>query len=362
MNPNQSLRSTLQALKDEAPPSTPLLSESDVRSLLQSPPPPTAQPTSIPWIITGSLAAAATVATIALWPDAPEPLTPPAASHAAAERGNVTDAHTPPAIPANKTVPLPAPATASADESNGSAMTIPTMELSRAELQRLGLDVQGDRIRYRQNEDIVTIRTNGIGARRHDSPEDGPVPPYARMVQLYHGNDIHASWWNKDDAERRDAVQQTKTTRLVTSVNDMIGIRIPLTPDARTYAVLWFDAAAVADPHRPLLPSRYTKAVDDFTQRQTTTLFGAATISPNPLTSGTAMLNLDLRSDLTTSAIVVDMNGREIATLWNARSMQRGQHRIPITGLDDAAAGMYLVVIQADGRADRMIQRLLIQR
>lgn len=361
MNPNQSLRSTLQALKDEAP-STPLLSESDVRSILESAPPPVAQPTSLPWIITGGLAAAATVATIALWPDAPEPLTPPVASRTAAERENITDAHTPPTIAANKTVPPPASTTAAADEPNESATTIPTMELSQAELQRLGLDVQADRIRYRQNEDIVTIRTNGIGARRHDSPDDGPVPPYARMVLLYHGDDLHASWWNKDDAERRDVARQTKTTRQVTSVNDMVGIRIPLTSDARTYAVLWFDAAAIADPRQPLLPPRYSKSVDDFTQRQTTTLFGAATISPNPLTSGTAMLNLDLQADLTTSAIVVDMNGREIATLWTARSMQRGPHRIPITGLDDAAAGMYLVVIQADGRADRMIQRLLIQR
>lgn len=359
MNPNQSLRSTLQALKDEAP-STPLMSESDVRSILQSAPPPAAQPTSLPWIVTGGLAAAAAVATIALWPDAPEPLVPPVTPRTATEREHLTDAHTPPTITADKTS-LPLASTAKA-ESDAPAMTIPTMELGHEELLRLGLDVQADRIRYRQNDDMVTIRVNGIGARRHATPDDGPALPYARMVLLYHGDDLHASWWNKDDAERRDAAQQTKTTRQVTSVNDMVGIRIPLTSDARAYAVLWFDAADVADPRQPLLPSRYTKAVDDFTQRQTTTLFGAATISPNPLTSGVATLNLDLQADVTTSAIVVDMNGREIATLWTARSMQRGQHRMPIDGLDDAAAGMYLVIVQADGRADRMIQRLLIQR
>lgn len=359
MNPNQSLRSTLQALKDEAP-SAPLLSESDVRSILQSAPPPAAQPTSLPWIITGSLAAAATVATIALWPDAPVQPNPPVTTHTTAEREHLTDAHTPPTITANKTT-LPPPATAAA-EADESAMSIPTMELNRAELLRLGLDVQADRIRYRQNDDMITVRVNGIGARHMDTPDDGPTLPYARMVLLYHGDDLHASWWNKDDAERRDAAQQTKTMRQVTSVNDMVGIRIPLTSDARAYAVLWFDATAIADPRQPLLPSRYTKSVGDFTQRPTTTLFGAATISPNPLTSGIAMLNLNLQADLTTSAIVVDMNGREVSTLWTARSMQRGPHRIPITGLGDAAAGMYLVVIQADSRADRMIQRLLIQR
>jgi hypothetical protein len=230
------------------------------------------------------------------------------------------------------------------------------MQLPASSLEQLQLSVSPSSITYNEDGQKVTVKTSGISARGSKARDAEHTP---RHITLYRNGKAFASWF--DSAAVR--------------VNDLVPVRLHIEDPGNAMfpaadVILWYVPseaflATLPDAYRLAL-GKELKGADvsqGFLERHTqASLITGSRLYPNPVSGSTAALEMQFSSQCRTSARVLDVNGREVLTLWSAQTMPSGTTNSTIYELDALPNGMYLVVVSIDGTLDHIIQRLLIER
>lgn len=382
---SRTLNERLQHVNDGLD-SSPLLSQEEIREALRRTPVSPAPEVQLSWwsrnrttvsVGTAALAVASIIAFIILPDDTFLSPSHPGEFHvmmkddgAAAEPSVVGNA-------------VPAPALADAEVQNGqgasahdfaavdeiqraapissspNGLSTNLLVLSKDELANLGLSVTTRSIRYDEGAFRISIGTSGIAAQGTMPSQTEHVTP--RHVSLYRSGQVWASWFDETDP--------------ATTPNDLLPVHIHLeSPSSTTFpnadVILWYEPTdefvkelSVAH-QREIGKDLQAKNGDAMYVERSTHLPSVTTSSvfPNPVRDGAATLRLDVTGHLTSSAALVDINGRTVMQLWQNAAIPPGTTDREIGPLFDLANGMYLIVVTDVQSGERLVQRLLIER
>ena len=240
---------------------------------------------------------------------------------------------------------------------NGLSTTL--LQLSNEEFSNLGLTVSTKSIRYEEDAFRIVIGTSGIASQGTLPAAKQHVTP--RHVSLYRNGSVWASWFDGEDP--------------TTTPNDLIPVHIHLeSPSSATFpnadVILWYEPTnefvkELSTAHqREIGKDLQAKNGDAMYVERSTHLPSVTTSSifPNPVRDGAATLRLEVTGQLTSSAALVDINGRTVVQLWQNTAIAPGTTDHEIGPLFDLANGMYLIVVTDVQSGERLVQRLLIER
>ena len=244
-----------------------------------------------------------------------------------------------------------------ASSPNGLSTTF--LQLSDEELSTLGLTVTTKSIRYDEDGFTIIVGTSGIASKGTlPSATQGVTP---RHVSLYRNGQVWASWYDGEDP--------------TTTPNDLIPVHVHLeTPSSATFpnadVILWYEPTDdflthLSPTHRREVGVDLQSKNGDATYVERSTHSSRITSSsvfPNPVHDNAATMRLQLAEDATTTAEVIDINGRTVLRLWKDLRLPAGQHDRALGPLTDLANGMYLILVIDRATDERLVQRLLIER
>lgn len=368
MSTHRSLRDLLH--EQDGATNEPLMSETELRSLLATTPPyPTIpnqpRPSRTIAAVGTAVAGLALAATVAFPPTDVPPTESPTNSSSPAVAGTthgtaaravresivITDT-----CMAYPTGTLPVAATQATVQP-----PIRTLDLNRPLLERLGFEITPRSIAYDDGTSRLHVTTAGITAAGGGSGRT-PAPPV--VVELY-VNGVAADVWYDTRLGSTTAA----------AINGLLPVRIDLADTRNTFrpratVVLWLPPtdAVRRTVHADTL---YAFGIDTGTTTSATSTpttsgmagaLGTSVVFPNPTRTGTATLDLTVQRTVQTSAVVVDIFGTVLHRLWQGRTLTADRHRLPIDGLADLPNGMVMIVVTVDGTNEQIVQRLILER
>lgn len=252
-----------------------------------------------------------------------------------------------------------------------------TIQLDPSLLSRFGLTYARGAIKYTEDQVAVTIRGDGISTvvdTKGNSTSTAPL-----MVVVYHNQKLYANWWDRSNGTFGKPITRSSEIpmNVASPINGLIAIRVELPAEnilaTQADVVLWFPgtkavAEKLPEPFRQQVMSELGLTETETTTHYTipdavsTTAIASSVVYPNPLRNGSATIRLHVKKACVGSVVITDMFGKEVATVVRSQSLETGQNDIPLTGLENTPTGVYNVVVSVEGSQELVVQRLMIQR
>ena len=238
------------------------------------------------------------------------------------------------------------------------------LKLSEHTLGDLDLQVETSTITFEEDGRKVIVKTSGInvgGSRKSQDQVATSSSVSPRAITLYRSGKVQAHWARSEFKE--------------TNVNDLVPVSIRLNNSSNTIfphadVVLWYEPSVefvnrLPDAYRLALGKelRSNDPTSVLVERNTASAtISSSRVFPNPVTDDGATLQLNVDRPCTASVEVMDINGRTVFSVFKSQPLTTGSNQTRINNLSTLANGMYVVVVTIDGSAERIVQRLLIER